>query len=91
MINFEEITEDQLYKIIRQTCELKLDVEWYKVEGYTEDMVWLSSAAREYDYSSSFAGLLEDIKKSDMPVEFFQLKKFASIEKVRKNNVTNGG
>lgn len=75
----EELTEDQLYKIIRQTCELKLDGELYKVEGSTEDMVWLSSVACEDDYSCSYAGLLEDIKESDMPVEFFQLTKFASI------------
>lgn len=77
--NKEELDVDTLYELVRISCELTLDGELYKIEGSTEDMVWLSSVACEDDYSCSYEGLLEDIKESDTPVEFFRLTKFASI------------
>lgn len=78
-MNKEELTEDQLYKIIRQTCEFLMDGEIYKILGSNEEDIWTVMEGDDEEYTWTYEELLSEIKTSDSPVEFFQLTKFESI------------
>jgi hypothetical protein len=75
----EELTVDDLYQLVRVSCEFLMDGDIYKILGSNEEDIWTSMEGDEEEYSWTYEELLEEIKMSDTPVEFFQSRRFAFI------------
>jgi hypothetical protein len=75
----EELTEDDLYQVVRTSCEFLMDGDIYKILGSNEENIWTVMEGDDEEYIWTYSELLSEIKSSDAPVEFFQLKKFAGI------------
>lgn len=75
----EELDADTLYVLVRTSCEFLMDGEIYKILGSNEEDIWTFMEGDEEEYTWTYEELLEEIKTSDAPVEFFQLSRFAFI------------
>lgn len=76
----EDLTCEDLKELMKFSTDFKLNGELYRVSAvadlYTSAILQLKGIIFTWLYDD----LLEEIKESDMPVEFFLPKKFSGIK-----------
>ena len=70
----KKLTADELYKLFQKTYQVKIDNEWYRVDGSNEDEVYLIN-----EYGDEFHWTYDEMEKmiaeENAEFEFFELKK----------------